>query len=298
VSILGDPKIVDLFKRRFIPVAVDQHVHRRRKDAEGELFTSVLKQAGRGLDGYAQGFYIFTPAGKLLEHSNTVSGDHMKKVLASALKKFDPSAPIPKIEEHGKKGRPLRQVPEGGMVVTVTSKVLGGYGRTDDSTLKIRQEALGRDHLWVRKDEVKELCQDTLPKSLKVRIARFHLVDNTRGEPPFWKEEEIKRLEVTLRKGALSGVVHLETKSGDRGFDGQILGQVETKKSRVTRFDVVVKGNFWGEGTYTNGAPKGRFPFAVAFTLSEGKGNERWIPPGGARSNVKAYLERPRRRTP
>jgi hypothetical protein len=23
----------------------------------------------------------------------------------------------------------------------------------------------------------------------KVRIARFHLVDNTRGEPPSWKEE-------------------------------------------------------------------------------------------------------------
>jgi hypothetical protein len=28
----------------------------------------------------------------------------------------------------------------------------------------------------------------------------------------------------------------------------------------------------------------------VAFTLSDGKGNERWIPPGGARANLKAYL--------
>ena len=32
------------------------------------------------------------------------------------------------------------------------------------------------------------------------------------------------------------------------------------------------------------------FPFAVAFTLCDGKGNERLVPPGGARSNLKAYL--------
>jgi hypothetical protein len=279
VSILGNPKIVELFKTRFIPVAVDQHVHRRRRDAEGELFASVLKQAGRGLDGFSQGFYIFTPAGKLLEYSNTVSGDRMKEVLASALKKFDPTAPIPKIEEDAKEGRPPYEAPEGGLVVTVTSKVLGGYAKTEDGMLKIRQDSLGRDHLWVRKDEAEALCKGTLPEALKVRIARFHLVDNTRGEPPFWKEQEIKRLELTLLQGALTGVVHLETKSGDRGFDGRLFGLVESKGDRVTRFDAVVKGEFWGEGTYTTGAPRGRFPFAVAFTLSDGKGNERRIPP-------------------
>jgi len=290
VSILSDPTIVDLFKTRFIPVAVDQHVHRQRKDAEGELFASILKQAGRGLDGYAQGFYIFTPAGKLLEHTNTVSGERMKEVIEAALKKFDPSAPIPKLEFDAKEARPLYEAPEGGLVVSVFSKVLGGYEKTEDSTLKIRQEALGRDHLWVRRDEAEALCKDTLPETLKVRIARFHLVDNTRGEPPFWKEEEIKRLEMTLRKGTISGAVHLETRSGDRGFDGRLLGLVETKDGKVTRLDVVAKGDFWGEGTFTQGAPRGKFPFAVAFALSDGKGNERWIPPGGARGNFKAYL--------
>jgi hypothetical protein len=290
VSILGDPQIVELFKTRFIPVAVDQHVHRQRKDAEGELFASILKQAGRGLDGYSQGFYLFTPAGKLLEHTNTVSGQHMKAVIDAALKKFDPSAPIPRIEFDAKEARPRYEAPEGALVVRVTSKVLGGYEKTEDSTLKIRQEALGRDHLWVRKDEAEGLCQDTLAESLKVRIARFHLVDNTRGEPPFWKEEEIKRLEMTLRKGALAGVVHLETRSGERGFEGRLLGLVECKEGQVTRFDAVVKGHFWGEGTYTSGAPRGKFPFAVAFTLSDGKGNERGIPPGGARGNYKAYV--------
>ena len=47
----------------------------------------------------------------------------------------------------------------------------------------------------------------------------------------------------------------------------QLLGVVETKGDRVVRFDVVALGDFWGEGTYTRGAPRGKFPLAVSFTL-------------------------------
>jgi hypothetical protein len=289
VSILSDPVIVDLFKTRFIPVAVDQHDHRRRKDAEGELFASILKQAGRGLDGYAQGFYVVTPAGKLLAFENTLSGDRMKTLLAAALKKFDPSAPVPKIEESPRDARFVYEAPAGGLVVSVHSRVLGGYDRNKPAT-RAYEESLGRDHLWVRKDEAAQLAKGVLPESLKVRLVRFHLVDNTRGEPPFWKEDEVKRLEMTLDKGRLTGTVNLKTKAGDRGFDAQLLGVVEVKDGAVTRFDVVVKGEFWGEGSFSRGAPKGRFPFAVAFTLSDGQGNERRIPPGAARGNLKGYL--------
>lgn len=55
MSILSEPEIVEAFKTKFIPVAVDQHDHRRRKDADGELFAKILKQAGRDLEGTSQG---------------------------------------------------------------------------------------------------------------------------------------------------------------------------------------------------------------------------------------------------
>jgi hypothetical protein len=289
VSILSEPGIVRTLKTRFVVVAVDQHVQRRRKDAEGMVFAGILKQAGRGLDGYSQGFYIFTPAGKLLEFANTLSRERMKTMLAAALKKFDPSVPVPKIEKGPKDARLRYQAPEGGLVLSVQAKVLGGYGKIRANGA-IYEKALGNDHLWIRKDEANQLAQGILPKSVKVRLVRFHLVDNTRGEPPFWKEEEIKRLDMTLAKGKLSGEVHLETKAGDRGFRARLLGVVDVKEGKVTRWDVVAKGKFWGEGHYTRSAPKGKFPFAVAFTLSNGKGNERLIPPGGARGNWKEYL--------
>jgi hypothetical protein len=289
VSILSDREIVDLFKTRFIPVAVDQHDHRRRKDAEGAFFAAVLKQAGRELDGYSQGFYIFTPSGKLLEFANTLSAEHLKRMLASALKKFDPTGEAPRFGEGQTNPPPLYELPEGGLVVYVTSKVLGGYGPTDRAD-SIRQMALGRDHLWLRKDEVEALVRGNLPESVRERIGRFHLIDNTRGEPPLWRANEIKELNLTLRKGQLAGTVHLQTATGDRGYQAQLFGVVEAQNDKLERFDAVAKGLFWGEGPFNRGAPKGKFPFAVAFTLAGGKGEILEIPPGGARGNLKGYL--------
>jgi hypothetical protein len=59
----------------------------------------------------------------------------------------------------------------------------------------------------------------------------------------------------------------------------------------VTRFDLLAKGDFWGEGNFTRGAPKGRFPFAVAFSLADADCAAGRVPPQAARGNVKAYLK-------
>ena len=45
------------------------------------------------------------------------------------------------------------------------------------------------------------------------------------------------------------------------------LGFVEAKDDSVTRFDMIARGQFWGQGPYTPGAPKGTFPLAISFTL-------------------------------
>jgi hypothetical protein len=289
VSILSDPEIVKLLKTRFVPVAVDQHDHRRRQDIEGELFAKIVRQAGRGTDGYSQGFYFFMPQGKLLEFDNTLSADRMKQMLASALKKLDPAGEAPKLEEGPTDTRFSYELPEGGLIIYVTSKVLGGYDSSERKDA-IRRAALGRDHLWLRRDEAEALTRGDLPDSVKVRLARFHLVDNTRGEPPMWGRDEVRQMQLTLREGRLTGSVHLETRAGDRGYRARLLGFVEAKASKLVRFDAVAKGFFWGEGTYTSGAPKGKFPFAVAFTLAGGKGEVLEVPPGGARGNLKGYL--------
>jgi hypothetical protein len=289
VSILSDPEIVNTLKTKFVCAAMDQHDHRKRKDADGELFAKILKQANRGLDGQSQGYYLIGPDGTLLAFSNAVSEDAMKRLIATALKKFDPKAEVAAPKGGEKDPRFDYKPPADGLVVTVTAKVLGGYEKTAKAAA-IYQDALGLDHLWVRKDEAAALARGEFPDSLKSRLVRFHLVDNTRGEPPFWRADEVRKAEFALKDGRLTGTVHLETKSEDRGFQAEVFGLVATEKGAVTRFDVVAKGEFWGEGAFTRNAPKGKFPFAVAFTLTPKDDPGRNVPPGAARGNAAGYL--------
>lgn len=266
-----------------MPVAVDQHIHRFLKDDEGALFARVLKQAGRGLGGTSQGNYLFSPDGTLLAFANTADADHVRRLMAAALKKFDPLE-----AEDIKPAKAFLsqfQPPEGGLVLDVAAKVLGGYEKAK------ARDAIGRDHLWLRKDEADALARGELPESVKLRLVRYHLIDNTRGEPPLWAPGDVKKLDLTLSDGKVTGTVHLESRDGKRGFQAAVLGFVAVKEGKVARFDLLARGDYWGEGTFTRGAPSGRFPFAVAFALAEGTSVVDRVVPGAARGNVKNYLK-------
>lgn len=277
-------------RERFALVAVDQHVHRKLQDEEGKLFAKVLRQAGRGLGGQSQGVYLFTPEGELLAFSNTANDASVRRLMSRAIDKFHPeSAPLEL--KLAKLTHDFCQPPEGGLVLDVTTKVLGGYENASGRRSELHANSLGRDHLWLRKDEAQSLARGELPESVARRLVRYHLVDNTRGEPPFWHDGEIKKLNVKLVGGRIEGSVHLETKSGARGYRAALLGFVETKQDKVTRVDLLVKGEFWGEGRYTRGAPPGKFPLAVAFRLAEVSCQGDKVLPGGARGNLSGYLK-------
>jgi len=283
VSVFSDPDVVALLKDQFIPAAVDNHHIEKQKDAEGEFYRSVARH---------QGEYICTVDGKLLASTNTHSASHMKGLMLKALKEFQPGTAA--ATEGAPDARFHRTPPEGGLVVKVTTKVLGGYEKSAKRNVEIYQESLGRDNVWIEADETKALISGTFPDSLKKRIASYHLVDNTRGEPPWWRREEVRVLDVELgRDGVVKGKVHLETEKGDRGFTGEILGYVTVTDGKVTRFDLVAKGDAWGAGRYNGGQPPGKYPIGFAFALSEVKSDaDRLLPQGACRGNFAGYFAR------
>ena len=289
-STFKDPEIVRLLKSSFIPVAIDQAYQRRQKDTEGDFYRKIAGQGPRNnFKGTTQGLYLATASGKLLGFNNNRGGDRIRSMMKKALDGFEaPAAAVIKRSKVDARYNP--KPPEGGLVVRVQTKVLGGYEKTEDRWRKIFQNALSRDNLWVTKEEQDALAAGRVPLALQKRIARYHLVDNTRGEPPMWKADEIRSIEFSLKGGRLSGSVHLETASGERGYKASLLGQVETKNGRITRFDLVARGEYWGEGTYTRGAPKGRFPLAASFTLADGSDIADGVPPQGSRGWVRGYL--------
>jgi len=289
-STFADPAIVKLLQTRFIPVAIDQAYQRRQKDNEGKFYQKIANQSPRKVGrGTTQGLYTADASGKLLAFTNNRSPERVQRMIQTALTKHQPVKVAP-LAKGTPDARFNPEPPKGGLVVRVTSKVLGGYEEPENEFRRIFQQSLGRDNLWISANEHAALAKGQLPQNLLKRIARFHLVDNTRGEPSMWNDNEIKKLEGTLRNGQLRTTVQLKTAKGDRGYEAELLGRIETKAGKITRLDIVAKGEFWGEGTYTRNAPKGRFPLAIAFTLADGKDAADTIPPQGSRGWLPGYM--------
>jgi len=280
-----------MLRTQFIAVAIDQAYQRRQQDAEGEFYRKIAGQGPRNnFQSTTQGFYIALADGTLLLYNNNRDPEKLNRLMQQRLQDFKaPSAATP-ISSGTLDARYNPSLPQGGCVVRVQARVLGGYPPTTDRWNKIFQTSLSRDNLWVSAAEQQALAKGQVTQSLQHRIARFHLVDNTRGEPSMWKEKEIRQIKITLDGTTLRGTVHLETDDGKRGYVAQLMGKIEMGNGKVVRFDMVADGSFWGQGPYSGNAPKGRFPFAVGFRLADGTDAADQIPPQGSRGWVQGYI--------
>jgi hypothetical protein len=203
----------------------------------------------------------------------------------------------------------VRTPPQDGLILNVSTRILerdgkGGYRRGSCDTPGGDQAA--RDHLWITKGEWQALLpadpqvgtKVPMPPSLANRLVRYHLIDNTRGEPPTWEAAEVRRSEWSLVVDAmddvtvrvrLDGEALLATKAdlakADRGYDLRLIGsiRINRKTKTIERFDVVALGEHWGEGEYNAGARRGRQPLGIFFELCPGRGGADVVAPQAAR---------------
>ena len=285
-----------MLKTQFVPVAIDQAYQRRQQDTEGEFYRKIAGQGPRSnFRGTTQGFYIATAAGELLLYNNNRDPAKVRQLMQERLSQFNASpaarAETAALAAEKVDARYSPRPPDGGLVIRVNAKILDGYEPTADRWRRIFQTAISRDNLWISRAEHEALVRGVVPAGLQQRIARYHLVDNTRGEPPMWKADEVRAVSLRIKDGRLSGCVRLATADGDRGFEADLLGEIKVAAGKVVRFDLVAHGQFWGEGTYTRGAPKGKFPLAIAFRLADGSDVADGVPPQGSRGWVEGYIK-------
>ena len=301
----------------YIPVAGDDWYQRRRDDAEGEFFRKVADQGPRKGQGGStrQGIYMFTASGKLLAYKNAQDGDVMREVLQRGLaewKKLPAEQRNPgavKVEELTKTdARYTRTPPPDGLILTVYTRILDEDDKGEFCKGKCGTpggDLAARDHLWLTKSEWQSLIpanakkgdEADLPAKLAERIARYHLIDNTRGEPPMWGAKDVRKINVTMKVEAadaktirmrLEGTALLasdaDTAKAKRGYEANLLGTLvyDVEKKAITRFDVVALGDHWGHGTFTLGERPGRTLLGIAFELASGKPADL-VPPQAAR---------------
>lgn len=287
--------MLELLRTKFIPVAIDQAYERRQKDTEGEFYRGIAGQGPRNFfRRTTQGFYVATPDGTLLLYNNNRDPEKLLRLTKEAAETFAKGLVAKKrFKAIAAKSVDVRYNPKppvGGLVLRVRGKVLGGYEETDNRWGKVMQRALSRDNMWVTKKEREVLVAGELPPKLMRRLARFHLVDSTRGEPPMWLDAEVRDVSIKRDGDHILGTVSIRSKDGKRGYQAAVRGRLIIDKAEIQRFDIVASGLYWGQGRYTRGAPAGKFPFAVSFTLADGSDVADAIPPQGSRGWVDGYF--------
>src|SRR5262245_53422228 len=121
-----------------------------------------------------QGMYVATPDGQLLAggYNCVETLPQFRALLRKALADYQP-AKVAVIKPD--KSSPFVKPPDGGLVVNVYAKVLGSYQEADYKespayvlqNLKAYQSSIGRDHLWIWRDEHEALVRSIVPESLK-----------------------------------------------------------------------------------------------------------------------------------
>ena len=297
-STFAQPELIRLLKTDFIPVAIDQANQRRQTDTEGEFYQKIAGQGPlKDFKKTTQGFYVATAAGKLMLYNNNRDPEKVLRLVKESLAKFQRDASALNVAPLVAKSvdrRYTHTATEGQLIVRVQAKILGGYKPTTDRWERLFQTALSRDNLWITKQEHKQLVGGEFPQTLSDRIARFHLVDNTRGEPLMWRQEEVQLAKIDLANNRLNGKFTMSTASDvafPRTYDCQLKGHIEVQDGKVVRFDAVALGQCSGEGRYTRGAPEGQFPLAISFTLADGSDTADQLPPQGARGWIDGYFD-------
>jgi hypothetical protein len=236
----------------------------------------------------------------------------MKELLEQALRAWDrlPQAErkpgAVEVPDLGKvDARYNRTPPPGGLILTVHTRILDRAGEgpfVRGSCSFPGGDRPARDHVWLTARDWQSLVPAaprvgdsfSMPPALADRLVRYHLVDNTRGEPCFWEKHHVQKMNLTWTveevsdaglRLRLEGNALLITKTGQRGYDVQMLGRLRynCKTQAITGFEVVAVGDHWGRGEFTPGERPGRQPLGIVIELSDGRNPADRVPPQAAR---------------
>lgn len=143
-------------------------------------------------------------------------------------------------------------------------------------------KSLGRDHLWLTGKDVDALVAAgasgnpfPMPRDLKMRLVRYNLVDNVRGQPDLWQFSEVKKADFTVtpvgRSGSamvykFTGAFAMATADTKRGLEGTIDGEIEVDPTqrKLLWFRAFADATAWGDSKFTAHAPNGKFPLVIA----------------------------------
>jgi len=265
-----DDRLIKRLQTEFVPVVGNTHEIQNGRNAVRDWFipvaTKVKPDIAKGAT--AQGKYVVAADGTAYGFNNNRSVERVHQMLDKALSQFKASPP-PKVEipTSDLEATFAPEPPSGTAIVRLFTRIKPPPLGSDSSN-----ENVARDHLWILPAEQIELAQGKLPKSLELRLLRFALVDNVRGEPDHWRVNEVKSSNFKVTKSGITvgvtGPFELSTSNNKRGFAGTLELEARfDKESKLVSMKAFAEGQAWGRSTYTPNEPPGKFPLMIAFKL-------------------------------
>jgi len=292
-----------------------QEVYRRAsplKDWFVPMASSVNPRLARGET--AQGYYVAGPDGKAYGwyHRQRDPLQVLQFIDGAAAKyRGDPPTKTALPKDSVRTERNLTPA-AGTTVVRVFSRI-----RPLPADADAMSRSIGRDHLWVYPHEIKAIAEASreagasfsMPKSLAVRLARFHLVSNVRGQPTSWGPDEVRKAELTgkvvtaggSRTISFGGDFETASKDEVHGFKGRVEGQLtlDAAVGKLTRFRAYAEGEGRGNHAWNRRAGErvrgGLGPFPLVFAFVDVNDNlAKTLPPAGLYYSTPEGYERPR----
>lgn len=204
-SVWSDPRVIAR-AARFVPAADEVWRLQRGRDADCRFFQRAVNGGELVTDGGSrQGIWVFAPSGKLLAGANALDPERVLTLLDRGLEAWDrlpPSeralapedAPVPAHRWEG--SRPLD-----GLVLERIVRDLP----TDVDLDAEPSGAWNRDFAWFARGELAGFLPPAgaapgatydVEPALVLRLARFSLVDNARGQSLPFAPEEVREAEL------------------------------------------------------------------------------------------------------
>jgi hypothetical protein len=254
----SDPELQRLIAARFVAAAADCWFLQRREDAVGRFFASLARQSPHPEADNHEGIYCLDADGRLLAFCGCASEpSRLRETLDQALAAFAPTtAEIPFAGPVDTAHDP--RLPGGAVVALASARwvVADGDGfRACGGS--------GREACWLAPSDCRGLAPEVprvgersgFSDILARKVARFVLLDTTRGESSPWDVGDLRSVELTSAVDTLAPRLrlcvtgHLALADAHRSYSPRISGVIElAADGAIARLDLLALGPYREDG--------------------------------------------------
>jgi len=314
-SVFTDARIIKA-SRDFTCVADEIWRLQRGSEADCIFFQRCVNDGERITDrGSYQGTWVLAPSGKLLAHVNTRNIEKQLETMRAGLLAWEQ---LSRAERHLKPGAEFRPAhrweqnyPQQGLALERFGRELGPEGLAGEPL-----PSWNVDYAWASQAELQRQVDDERPLlnaqtgapnvsafgSLARRLAKFHLIDNVRGQSIPFAADEVSVAELTgtwtartkdeiqmSLLGHTRAVADGTWRMGDNswkpkspiphGMTCDLAGEAtwSVGEQRFTHFELVAAGKRWGR-TQNNGRSRDPSPGRIAFHFEIPRNQRRVAP--------------------